>query len=135
MASATTAPWVPEIGLSLLLGLGPYVRRVDIVTAAFAIAALVSLLLVSGYLWRVAGAGFGRLAAAAQFAQNIDESRVILGAPVEPCIDVPAVEADVSILAAGPGFEILNLPRNHLQSLDAASRKDFFIEMCLIEQR
>ena len=39
LASATTASWVPEIGLSLLLGLGPYVRRVDITSAALAIAA------------------------------------------------------------------------------------------------
>lgn len=39
--------------------------------AAFVIAALVSLLLVSGYLWKVAGMGFARIAAAAQFAYMV----------------------------------------------------------------
>lgn len=39
--------------------------------AAFTIAALVSLGLVSGYLWKAAGAGFARLAAVAQFAYMV----------------------------------------------------------------
>jgi len=39
LASATTAAWAPELGLSLLLGLGPYLRRSDLVVAALAIAA------------------------------------------------------------------------------------------------
>lgn len=38
-AAATASAWVPEIGLSLLLGLGPSLRRGDLVAAAFAIAA------------------------------------------------------------------------------------------------
>lgn len=38
---------------------------------SFLIAAGVSLLLVIGYLWRVAGAGFARMAAAAQFAYMV----------------------------------------------------------------
>jgi hypothetical protein len=38
---------------------------------AFVIAAIVSLLLVSGYLWRVAGIGFARIAAIAQFAYMV----------------------------------------------------------------
>lgn len=38
---------------------------------SFAISAAVSLLLVTGYLWRLAGAGFARIAAAAQFAYMV----------------------------------------------------------------
>ncbi len=38
---------------------------------AFVIAALVSLALVSGYLWKVAGFGFARIAAVAQFAYMV----------------------------------------------------------------
>jgi len=40
-------------------------------TAAFLVAAAVSLLLVNGYLWRAAGAGFARIAACAQFAYMV----------------------------------------------------------------
>lgn len=39
--------------------------------AAFLVSAAVSLLLVNGYLWRVAGAGFARVAACAQFAYMV----------------------------------------------------------------
>ncbi|MCP5547084.1 MAG: hypothetical protein H7A50_06900 [Akkermansiaceae bacterium] len=38
---------------------------------SFGISAAVSLLLVTGYLWRLAGAGFARIAAAAQFSYMV----------------------------------------------------------------
>lgn len=41
------------------------------VLVAFALSAVVSIILVSGYLWRAVGVGFARLAAVAQFAYMI----------------------------------------------------------------
>ena len=66
-------------------------------------------------------------AAAAQFAQIVDEARVVLRAPIERAVHHAAVEADIAFGAARPGFEGVDLAVDHagdhrLLGGDAAER-------------